>query len=468
MLPRHSTRSGVILIILLAFFAVAFFIAAFFAYRSAGELTEARKVAEDTKVARDKETEKISALKETIDNVSKQVGYQMEVGGTPSPDWIATDVEGRSRMAMSYPRLAEKYGSVDAIRRDPTPVRDPKTGKNVMVNGVPFKVMIRKEEGEAQDVYLTQQTARTLQDVIADQDRLINELHESLLMVNSQLDEVLTELALTRDQSEKAVKETRTNFEAKLQEKENQIKDAQDKFTEVQSELDKKDGDIIAAIKRPLDEQITQKDQQINELTLKLREEEKKYNKMVKEVAHVKLSLRGYLGRRDEPDGTVAQSDRDNDLVYIDVGSEDGLQVGTQFTVFKPLAGGNRMEKGTIRVQRIISNHFSQCAVISKEEGAEAIYENDLVISPIFQRGLHRYFAFAGEFGGVKTKYSREHLRARLQEAGAIVQDIVDTKTEILILGQEYTEDKNYKIASELKTDVMTEDQLHRYLDYTK
>lgn len=132
------------------------------------------------------------------------------------------------------------------------------------------------------------------------------------------------------------------------------------------------------------------------------------------------------------PDGVVRWVDNAARLVWIDLGSEDGLRVGTSFSVYRKAHHGIARDasdiKGQIEVTRIMDGHRAEAKIVD-DQIYDPIANNDPIYTPLWSRGRQEKFAVVGEIDldsdGIKD---REEFHDLIADAGAkLIHEIDDT-----------------------------------------
>ena len=102
----------------------------------------------------------------------------------------------------------------------------------------------------------------------------------------------------------------------------------------------------------------------------------------------------------ENPDGFVRSVDPIQRTVTIGLGEADGLPVQTTFSVYKRNASkvgrGAEDIKGSIEVTRILGPHQAEARILD-QDNFDPISREDMVFSPIWEKGQTEYFAFVGE-----------------------------------------------------------------------
>lgn len=128
------------------------------------------------------------------------------------------------------------------------------------------------------------------------------------------------------------------------------------------------------------------------------------------------------------PDGLITSVDQLSELVYINLGENDGLRTGVTFSVYTPVNSGvGRNDtseiKGRIEIVDILGAHRAEGRIVQQREDLP-IAADDPVYSPIFQTGQSLEIAIAGRVS--VDGLDREQLIRLVNAAGARIISEVD------------------------------------------
>jgi len=100
----------------------------------------------------------------------------------------------------------------------------------------------------------------------------------------------------------------------------------------------------------------------------------------------------------EEPDGHVVRVSSSGELVWIDLGSADGLRRQQSFSVYAKQETDfqNAMPKATIEIDSVDGPKTAQARVVSKVDD-NPIAPQDVIFSPTWQPGQRLHFALAGK-----------------------------------------------------------------------
>lgn len=138
-------------------------------------------------------------------------------------------------------------------------------------------------------------------------------------------------------------------------------------------------------------------------------------------------------------DGTIVRAVAGQDIVYIDLGAQDGIKRGMTFAVYPRIEGIPPDGKGKAAIEVVnVFEQTSECKVISSVP-TEPIIERDLIANPVFDRARQYTFVIAGDFDltfdGRVDDPAGERVAAMVRGWGGRVMEKVDTRTDFVVLG---------------------------------
>lgn len=135
-------------------------------------------------------------------------------------------------------------------------------------------------------------------------------------------------------------------------------------------------------------------------------------------------------GNFERPDGRIRIVEAQTRLVWVDIGSRDGLQTGVTFNVyprnFDQTAPSSRKPKGSIRITRITGPRTAEARIV-EEDPRDPFLEGDVIHTPLWSPGQTRSFAFVGtiDLDGDGQSDWRQ-LESLIKAAGAEIKSYVD------------------------------------------
>jgi len=147
----------------------------------------------------------------------------------------------------------------------------------------------------------------------------------------------------------------------------------------------------------------------------------------------------------DQPDGEIQMVSNDGTLVWIDVGSNAGLTVGTRFEVLRRGRGGELVTKGEVEV-RVVEAAGSTAGLLGKAVLLDPVLPGDLIRNPFFSARRVLHYHLLGEF---PLSLSKEYITARLSEMGGVVDSGITETTDVLVLGEKNLAEGEFAVALE-------------------
>ena len=155
----------------------------------------------------------------------------------------------------------------------------------------------------------------------------------------------------------------------------------------------------------------------------------------------------------DNPDGFIRSVDPLQRTVTISLGELDGLRPQTSFSVYRRNANnvgrGAEDIKGAVEVTRILGPHQAEARVL-EQDNFDPITREDMVFSPVWEKGRTEHFAFVGglDIDEDGTDDS-ELLRRIVENQGAKIDFVlgldgerrpetgrIDDRTKFLVIGE--------------------------------
>lgn len=218
---------------------------------------------------------------------------------------------------------------------------------------------------------------------VQDRNKTINDLREELRQAQAAFDQSKSQLQAATDEAKKA-----------LAAKEADLLATRDEFETYRNQLNQqKDEQAALADKTRQDLETLQAkaDRDLKDAEKKLRNTEMiltQRDTQIKELTQTTFEV---------PDGKVTWVNPRSGLVYINLGSADGLRNQVSFSVY-PVDVNNvarEDKKGMIEVTRVVSEHQSEARIVS-ETGNEPILPGDAIYTPLWNADSAMHFALAG------------------------------------------------------------------------
>lgn len=139
-------------------------------------------------------------------------------------------------------------------------------------------------------------------------------------------------------------------------------------------------------------------------------------------------------GEPTVPDGRIEWVNARDNIVFVNVGSADGLQRRVLFSVYDKNATSaeNAVKKGSIEIVDIRGPHLAQARIL-ENTNSNPIVPGDIIYTPIWHPGQTQHFAIAGFIDFDNDLVSdREKLKDLIAYNGGIVDAEVDEKAKII------------------------------------
>jgi hypothetical protein len=209
--------------------------------------------------------------------------------------------------------------------------------------------------------------------------------------------------------------------------------------------------------------QVAQKEQAYQTLKSQAEAEVKKLRDEVKQAQTTIENKQNLITGLTEaaptvPDGRIAWVNQRENTVFVNLGSDDGLQRRVSFSVYDRNAtdAATAVKKGSIEILNIRGPHLAE-ARIMESTNSDPMVPGDIVYTPIWDPGQTQHFAFVGfidfDDDGISD---RAKLRDLIAHNGGIVDAEMDEKgtvtgsmsyrTQYLILGKAPTEKDSDKL----------------------
>jgi hypothetical protein len=147
----------------------------------------------------------------------------------------------------------------------------------------------------------------------------------------------------------------------------------------------------------------------------------------------------------EQPDGEIQAVSSDGTLVWLDVGSNAGLTIGTRFEVLRRGRGGELIGMGEVEVRSVEANG-STAGLLGRAVLLDPLLPGDLVRNPFFSARRVLHYHLLGEF---PLSLSKEYVTARLGELGGVIDSGISETTDVLVLGEKNLAEGEFAIALE-------------------
>ncbi|MGE3854590.1 MAG: hypothetical protein AB7K09_22855 [Planctomycetota bacterium] len=187
--------------------------------------------------------------------------------------------------------------------------------------------------------------------------------------------------------------------------------------------------------------------EKLKELNQARREREQmrvKVEGAVEDAVIMAAEIEKTIVERDHYDGTVYYVDNDNRWCYINLGRKDGAKQDMTFNVLRFQHTEAPMQVGIVKVKQVLSDRTSWCDIITTLSATVPIRAGDKIADPGYWKVHPTKYALIGKFGGNYTRYSKQQTTAMLEAAGFTVTPEVNKFTQVVVLGGDFRDDKQY------------------------
>jgi uncharacterized protein (UPF0333 family) len=309
---------------------------------------------------------------------------------------------------------------------------------------------------------------------------LVEQLGTELKTANTRIVEVSNEkkeLEAKLKANDEAGKAEMAKYSEKYAAAEKELKEEREKFGQARQKMTNDNGDLV--------KKFDAKRKEHEELT-------KQSTDQIATLNADKGKLRGTLDRINEenerktkanevPDGKVTWVNQVTRLVWINLGSQDGLRRQITFSVFdrEDSNPAESQRKGKIEVVRLMEPHMAEARIVD-DDLSNPIMPGDHIFSPTWEPGRPEHFALAGmmDING-DGESDRQQIRDLITLNGGIIDAEEDggkktghvtINTKYVVLGEEPKQEAKLsgygEIFDEAKIYGIRTLSVHEFLDY--
>ncbi|MEQ8788403.1 MAG: hypothetical protein RIC55_18985 [Pirellulaceae bacterium] len=223
----------------------------------------------------------------------------------------------------------------------------------------------------------------TLWETIQDLNQKLTDEQKRVAQLTKEKDDILTRESARADAAEKARDDALAAKTA-----------AESAFAAERARLVKQNDDLAKQlaskgtdIKTMFDKATAEKNDLVNQIS-KLQQTVEFQRKKLDEMTSTSF---------DQPDGRVVRANQSAGIVWIDLGTADGLRRQQTFAIYDKDEGDfqNATPKGTIEITSVDQPNMAQARIVS-DDITDPILPEDVVFSPTWQPGQRLHFALAG------------------------------------------------------------------------
>ena len=268
-----------------------------------------------------------------------------------------------------------------------------------------------------------------------------------------------------RQAAETNVSNIESNYTAQIDQLQRDLSEAQD-AADTQAANDQGRIDDITAENTSLDAEKRTAERELTDTQEAGRKREAELNSLVGSLAHARAPI-----APEQPDGSLVEVSDSGAVGWIDVGGKDGLLAGTRFELLRRGKTGELVPRGKVEVREVMAD-MAMVGLVGKANVYDPMLPGDLIRNPHFSKDRTWHFYLLGDF---PLSMSKEFVTGRLKELGAVVDDELSARSDVIVLGQEaltedggpaLTETDEYRKASELGLRVVRLAELSTFLRY--
>lgn len=260
----------------------------------------------------------------------------------------------------------------------------------------------------------------------------------------AQLTESNQELLQSRDQLRESFEQQIEVIQQSADRLADQLADQREAFNQQRDELRK----TTERFADQLEQQRREKYQLMAEFNEQLRQLESELNRKERLVANLSDKLRPPTDDDVQPDGYISLTEPASEVVWINLGSADGLRSGVTFSVYETRDDAiiETQPKATIEVARIAGEHLAEARVTDLDDN-RFLFQGDAIHSPIWNAGSTVGVAIAGRIDfDADGQSDFDRLRQIVGQFGGSIDFVLRPDGEVQ---GELTADTRYLIVGE-------------------
>ncbi len=233
----------------------------------------------------------------------------------------------------------------------------------------------------------------------------------------------------------------KNDFDRRAEEASRQLAQCESDRAAYRTERDR----AIEGLERDLEESRRRSTEDVTRERLARQAAEQKLTEVQQRVAVQQEKLGGLLIGPEElatarqPDGKILTAIPGDEVVYIDLGEQNTLTLGLQFTVYSAKTGIPPDGRGKARIEVVsISPESAECRIMGVAPG-QVILEGDLIANPVYDPNRPPTFIVVGEFDldgdGAIDRNGAATLESLIREWGGRVATEVTPLTDFVVLG---------------------------------
>jgi NAD-dependent DNA ligase len=298
----------------------------------------------------------------------------------------------------------------------------------------------------------------------------LNERDAQVQELKNQLDTRLTEIGDSRT----TFSEERDKWEARLTELEEEKQAIQAKLSTSQEDYEKRmeqHTENLEKVRSDLQEEIEEKNNQIEQLVLKLQDRDEEITELRNTVEKLKTQLTpGGTDVVNLPDGQIIKAAPGSEYCYINLGVESNVRQGMTFVVYDNEAAFKEDGKGKIRVIKV-NEYVSECKIV-EQSSDNPIMQGDAVANIAFNTGRVYTFVVAGQFDlyntGQASELGRQAVIDAIQQFGGRINEEINVQTDYVVMGVPPTKPTEPAPDAEATVQRAYQEQMKQYEAYSQ
>lgn len=270
-----------------------------------------------------------------------------------------------------------------------------------------------------------------LSDQLAAQKNQGNTLQEQLTAANQKNDELTERLKQTKSEFDAEVARMAERVEQVNKQKEQALAAKEEQFTSLQASSE--------SMTQELNTQRQESQRREREDRLTIAQLQNQTQALQKELAGIKPISFDPGAILTKADGRIIRAVPGSNVVYINIGEQDGLKVGMGFEVYSQTREAAKSYRGKASIEVVsVSEQTAECRVLRITGGAPII-ENDPIVNIAFERGRKPKFVVVGDydlnFDGNVDFDGPEKVKGMIRRWGGVAVDEFDETVDFVIIG---------------------------------
>lgn len=253
------------------------------------------------------------------------------------------------------------------------------------------------------------------------------QLAEKTLSVES----LTQQLKGARDEYEAQVEQLTAQHEQDRQTFSNQLSEKETQLADLQNTLEVREQQL-QQIRREGDQRIREKDLQLDRAN--------------RQIAELQKNIQALKGSFDaeailkKADGRIRRALPGSDIVYIDLGAKDSINVGMTFEVYPQLGNPTQAIRGKASLEvATVMEDTAECRVTRTTPG-QPIIEGDIVVNIAYEQNRRPKFVVRGDFdlnydGQIDAFGGVDQIEAIVRQWGGQVVPELDESVDFVVIG---------------------------------